>query len=86
MIFVTKNPRVWYTVPFIVENGKLHITVNADKSYEIRGGVFNDRYRQYQELQQQEIGWKRFYFMHKFCAGQWDESYSFLVGDELQRL
>ena len=30
LIFVTKNPRVWYTVPFIVENGKLHITVNAD--------------------------------------------------------
>lgn len=38
LIFVTKNPRVWYTVPFIVENGKLHITVNVDKSYEIRGG------------------------------------------------
>ena len=33
LIFVTKNPRVWYTVPFIVENGKLHITVNVDKSY-----------------------------------------------------
>ena len=85
LIFVTKNPRVWYTVPFIVENGKLHITVNADKSYEIRGGVFNDRYRKYQELQQQEIGWKRFSFMHKFCAGQWDELYYFLVVDELQR-
>ena len=79
LVFVTKNPRVWYTVPFIVENGKLHITVNVDKSYEIRGGIFNDRYRKYQELQQQEIGWKRFSFMHKFCAGQWDELYYFLV-------
>ena len=42
LIFVTKNPRVWYTVPFIVENGKVHITVNVDKSYEIRGGIFNE--------------------------------------------
>ena len=40
---------------------------------------------EYQELQQQEIGWKRFSFMHKFCEGQWDELYYFLVIEELQR-
>ena len=40
LIFVTKNPEVWYTVPFIVEEGKLHITVNADKITWETGRVF----------------------------------------------
>lgn len=85
LIFVTREPWEWYTVPFMVENGEVHVTVNTDKSYMIQGGVFNERYRKYQEARQQEIGWKRFSFMHEYCTGQWDELYYFLVVEELQR-
>ena len=42
-------------------------------------------YQKYRELQRQEIGWKQYSFMHKFCEGQWDELYLFLVVEELQR-
>ena len=85
LIFVTRDPRVWYTVPFMVEDGEVRVTVNVDKSYTIRGGVFNERYREYQEDRLREIGWKRFAFMHEYCAGQRDELYYFLVVEELQR-
>ena len=85
LIFVTRKPWEWYTVPFIAEDGKVDITVNVDKNYMVKGGKFNERYQEYRELQQQEIGWKRYSFMHKFCEGQWDELYYFLVIEELQR-
>ena len=85
LIFVTRDPRVWYTVPFMVEDGEVRITVNADKSYTIRGGEFNERYRDYRESRLREVGWKRFTFMHEFCTGRWDELYYFLVVEELQR-
>ena len=85
LIFVPRKPWEWYTVPFIAEDGKVDITVNVDKNYMVKGGKFNERYQEYRELQQQEIGWKRYSFMHKFCEGQWDELYYFLVIEELQR-
>lgn len=85
LIFVTRKPWKWYTVPFIAENGEVDITVNVDKDYTVKGGKFNERYQKYRELQRQEIGWKQYSFMHKFCEGQWDELYFFLVIEELQR-
>ncbi|MBS7155604.1 MAG: TlpA family protein disulfide reductase [Sanguibacteroides justesenii] len=85
LIFVTRKPWKWYTVPFIAEDGEVDITVNVDKNYTVKGGKFNERYQKYRELQRQEIGWKQYSFMHKFCEGQWDELYLFLVVEELQR-
>ena len=85
LIFVTRKPWKWYTVPFIAEDGEVDITVNVDKNYTVKGGKFNERYQKYRELQRQEIGWKQYSFMHKFCEGQWDELYLFLVIEELQR-
>lgn len=85
LIFVTRKPWKWYTVPFIAEDGEVDITVNVDKNYTVKGGKFNERYQKYWELQRQEIGWKQYSFMHKFCEGQWDELYLFLVVEELQR-
>ena len=85
LIFVTRKPWKWYTVPFIAEDGEVDITVNVDKNYTVKGGKFNERYQKYRELQRQEIGWKQYSFMHKFCEGQWDELYFFLVIEELQR-
>ena len=85
LIFVTRKPWKWYTVPFIAEDGDVDITVNVDKNYTVKGGKFNERYQKYRELQRQEIGWKQYSFMHKFCEGQWDELYLFLVVEELQR-
>ena len=84
LIFVTRKPWKWYTVPFIAEDGEVDITVNVDKNYTVKGGKFNERYQKYRELQRQEIGWKQ-YSLHKFCEGQWDELYLFLVIEELQR-
>ena len=85
LIFVTRKPWKWYTVPCIAEDGEVDITVNVDKNYTVKGGKFNERYQKYRELQRQEIGWKQYSFMHKFCEGQWDELYLFLVVEELQR-
>ena len=85
LIFVTRKPWKWYTVPFIAEDGEVDITVNVDNNYTVKGGKFNERYQKYRELQRQEIGWKQYSFMHKFCEGQWDELYLFLVVEELQR-
>ena len=85
LIFVTRKPWKWYTVPFIAEDGEVDITVNVDKNYTVKGGKFNERYQKYRELQRQEIGWKQYSFMHIFCEGQWDELYLFLVIEELQR-
>ena len=37
LIFVTRKPWEWYTVPFIAEDGKVDITVNVDKNYMVKG-------------------------------------------------
>ena len=85
LIFVTRKPWKWYTVPFIAEDGEVDITVNVDKNYTVKGGKFNERYQKYRELQRQEIGWKQYSFMHKGREGHWDELYFFLVIEEVQR-
>ena len=38
LIFVTRKPWEWYTVPFIAEDGKVDITVNVDKNYMVKRG------------------------------------------------
>lgn len=85
LIFVTRDPRIWYTVPFIAENDTLDIRVNADKSYRITGGPLNDRYQDYLAEQKTKRWEERYNFMHDYFAGAPSELYYFLVVDELQR-
>lgn len=85
LIFVTQEPRVWYFVPFVVEDGELEIRVNADKSYEIAGGKMNDVYQSYLKEQKTKERRVRYDFMHDYFNGQVNELYLFLVVEELQR-
>lgn len=85
LIFVTKDPRVWYFVPFMVENGTLDIKVNADKSYVITGGKMNDEYQDYLAQQKAKTRDVRFSFMHEYFKGKPGELYFFVVVEELQR-
>ena len=85
LVFVTKDPRVWYTVPFIAENDTLEIQVNADKSYKITGGKLNDEHQEYLGELKNKQRMERYEFMHSWFDGRLDEVYYYLVISELQR-
>lgn len=85
LIFVTKDPRVWYFIPFMVGNDTLDICVNADKSYKITGSKMNDEYQRYLDVQKTKERMVRYDFMHDHFKGQWNELYFYLVIEELQR-
>lgn len=85
LIFVTKDPRVWYFIPFMVGNDTLDICVNADKSYKITGSKMNDEYQKYLDVQKTKERMVRYDFMHDHFKGQWNELYFYLVVEELQR-
>lgn len=85
LIFVTKDPRVWYFIPFMVGNDTLDICVNADKSYKIMGSKMNDEYQRYLDVQKTKERMVRYDFMHDHFKGQWNELYFYLVIEELQR-
>lgn len=85
LIFVTRDPRVWYTIPFIAENATLDIHVNADKSYTITGGEMNDTYQRYLEAQRGKERMQRYELMYDYFRDAPSELYYFLVVEELQR-
>lgn len=85
LIFVTKDPRVWYFVPFMVEGDTVDIQVNADKSYKISGGKMNEAYQEYLAIQKTKARNVRYDFMHDHFKGQLNELYFFLIVEELQR-
>lgn len=85
LIFVTSDPREWYTIPFVAENAVLDIRVNADKSYQITGGKLNDDYQKYLAERKTKEGMERYSLMHLYFAGRLNELYYFLVVEELQR-
>ncbi|MEG2341105.1 MAG: TlpA disulfide reductase family protein [Odoribacter sp.] len=85
LIFVTRDPRVWYTVQFMAEDAILDIRVNVDKSYTIAGGTLNDDYQKYLEIQKTKQRDERYMLMYSYFTDHIDELYYFLIIEELQK-